>query len=281
MMIPVDEISHPTSTNSVQIYTGEGYTAHMQRPQHPWSAPFCPTQDHLRVESHASSYWRESINLLQQHVVFGTKRVKPGEELYRCGEEFEKLYLISAGMFKVMNLTLDGREQLAGIYFKGDWLGFDGIPNGQYGCTAIALDVGEVWSVKYETLLQVSAKQPELMRIVLAAMSAQLAHNRDVMLSMGTLASDERVCDFLLQWANALAERGMRTDQFNVYLSRADIGNYLGLRIESVSRSLTRLAQIGLIEFNEKGRRAISIPNLGALSEFIQKNSEKPKALLQ
>lgn len=233
------------------------------------------------TDSHPSPCWRESLNLMQQHMVFGTRKVKAEEELYRCGEKFEKLYLISTGMFKVMNLTSDGREQLAGIYFRGDWLGFDGIPNAQHGCTAISLDVGEVWSVQYEKLLEVSAKEPELMRIVLAAMSEQLAHNRDVMLSMGTLAADQRVCDFLLQWANALAERGLRTDQFNVYLSRADIGNYLGLRIESVSRSLTRLARYGLIEFNEKGRRAISIPDLGALSEFIQKSAEKSNSFFQ
>ena len=107
------------------------------------------------------------------------------------------------------------------------------------------------------------------MRVVLAAMSAQLARNRDAMLSMGTLAADARVGDFLLQWANSLAERGLRTDQFNVHMTRAEMGNYLGMRLESVSRALSRLARCGVIEFNEKGRRDISIPSLSALSDFV------------
>jgi CRP/FNR family transcriptional regulator len=80
---------------------------------------------------------------------------------------------------------------------------------------------------------------------------------------------------FLLQWAHSLAERGMRTDQINVHMSRADIGNYLGLRLESVSRALSRLSRCGVIRFNEKGRRDISIPSLEALSNFIHDSADR------
>jgi CRP/FNR family transcriptional regulator len=238
-----------------------------------------PGNTHAGARS--SSFWRESLTLMQRHVTFGRRKVKADEPLYLCGESFDKLYLISSGLFKIVNLAQDGREQPVGLYFKGDWLGFDGIPNGHYGCTAIALDCAEVWTVRYDSLLLASLKEPILMRMMFAAMSAQLAHNRDVMLSMGTLTADARVCDFLLQWANSLAERGLRTDQFNVYLTRADIGHYLGLRLESVSRALTKLARCGIIQFNEKGRREISIPNLDALSDFIQRNSEPATASTQ
>lgn len=221
-----------------------------------------------------TSFWRESLILLQRHMSYGRRKIRADESVYLCGESFENVYVISSGLFKIVNLTTDGREQPVGVYFKGDWLGFDGIPTGQYGCSAIALDSGEVWSVSYESLLLSCAREPMLMRVVLAAMSAQLAHNRDALLSMGTLPADARVCDFLLQWAHALEERGLRTDQFNVYLTRADIGHYLGLRLESVSRALSRLARCGIIEFNEKGRREISIPDLDALSDFIQRTSD-------
>jgi CRP/FNR family transcriptional regulator len=119
------------------------------------------------------------------------------------------------------------------------------------------------------------------MRVVLAAMSAQLARNRDMTLSMGTLAADARVGDFLLQLANALEERGQRTDQINVRMTRADMGNYLGLRLESVSRALSRLARCGIIEFNERGRRQISIPSMSALSEFIQNSTGHVAPTLQ
>lgn len=222
----------------------------------------------------AKSFWRESLALMEQHLPFGRRKVQNEDQIYQCGQVFDTLYLISTGLFKIVNLSADGREQPAGLYFKGDWLGFDGIPSGRYGCSAIALDSGEVWSIRYDTLLQVSAKEPLIMRLVLAAISAQLARNRDAALSMGTLPADARVADFLLQWAHCLAERGMRTDQINVHMSRADMGDYLGLRLESVSRALSRLARCGVILFNEKGRRDITIPNLEALSDFIQHRAD-------
>lgn len=229
----------------------------------------------------SKSFWRESLALMEQHVVFGRRKVLPEQEVYQCGQSFDTLYLVSSGLFKIVNLMPDGREQAVGLYFKGDWLGFDGIPTGRYGCSAIALDVGEVWTIRYDALLQASAKEPMLMRVLLAAISAQLGRNRDATLSMGTLTADARVADFLLQWARSLAERDMRTDQINVHMSRADMGNYLGLRLESVSRALTRLAQCGVIQFNERGRRDISIPSLDALSQFIQQSAETPAQLMQ
>ncbi len=238
---------------------------------------YAPHQSDVR----SSSFWRESLLMMEKYVTFGRRKVRADDKVYLCGESFEKLYLINAGLFKIVNLAPDGREQPAGLYFQGEWLGFDGIPTGQHGCSAIALTTGELWTVRYDSLLQTSAREPMLMRVVFAAMSAQLAHNRDLMLSMGTLSADARVCNFLLQWANSLAERGLRTDQFNVYLSRADIGHYLGIRLESVSRALSKLARCGIIQFNEKGRREVSIPNLDALTDFIQKNTEITPSVLQ
>ena len=241
------------------------------RPRGSESGPV-PAPGHAGTRSH--SFWRESLALMEQHVTFERCRFRADEEIYRCGQEFETLYLINSGLFKIMNLAPDGREQPAGLFFKGDWLGFDGIPTGFHGCSATALDIGELWSIRYDTLLQASAREPMLMRLVLAAVSAQLARNRDATLSMGTLSADARVADFLLQWAHSLEERGMRTDQINVHMSRAEIGNYLGLRLESVSRALSKLAHCGIIQFSEKGRRDISIPNVGALSDFIGKSAD-------
>lgn len=227
------------------------------------------------------SFWRESLTLMEQYLVFGRRKVKINDQIYRCGEPFDTLYLISSGLFKIVNLAPDGREQPAGLYFKGDWLGFDGIPKGRYGCSAVALDSGEVWTIRYDVLLQACAREPMLMRVLLAAMSGQLARNRDAMLSMGTLSADARVADFLLQWAHSLAERGLRTDQINVHMTRADMGHYLGLTLESVSRALSRLARCGVVEFREKGRRDISIPSLTALSNFIQNVADPSTSVIQ
>ena len=224
--------------------------------------------------------WQQSLSLVEQCVAFGRRRVRPGERVYLCGQPFDKLYLVNSGLFMIMNLTADGREQPAGLYFKGDWLGFDGILGGHYGCSAISLDYGEVWTLDYDTLQRASTTEPMVLRVLLAAMSEQLEVSRNAMLSMGTLAADARVADFLLWWAQALAERGMRTDQINVHMTRADMGHYLGLTLESVSRALSRLARCGVIEFHEKGRRDISIPKLERLRDFIQNSAEPDTTFL-
>jgi CRP/FNR family transcriptional regulator len=103
-------------------------------------------------------------------------------------------------------------------------------------------------------------------------MSREIGRDRDSMLALTTLPADARVADFLRQWAEALAERGLRNDCITLRLSRAEIGNYLGMTLESVSRALSRLARASVISFAEKGRRDISIPEVRALQAFIQRS---------
>jgi CRP/FNR family transcriptional regulator len=128
-------------------------------------------------------------------------------------------------------------------------------------------------------LQRASAANPELMRSVLNAMSTQLASSRDAMLSISTLTADARVADFLLTWAHSLEQRGHRTDHIILSLSRADMGHYLGLTLESVSRALCKLARCGIIEFREKDRRDICIPHLNSLSDFIQDGADQAKPM--
>jgi CRP/FNR family transcriptional regulator len=225
--------------------------------------------------------WRENLERLQQHLQIGRRKLKAQDRVYACGQNFEHLYLVHTGLFKVITLTADGRERGADLVFDGDWLGFDGIHTGRHSCMAVALDMAEVWTIRYDSLLAVARQEPQVLAQVLRAISEQLARNRDLALSLRTLSADARVAEFVLQWARSLAERGRRTDQFTLCMSRADIGDFLGLRLESVSRALTRMAQCGVIEFNERGRREISIPDLQALNLFIQEHADASRAVLQ
>ena len=101
-------------------------------------------------------------------------------------------------------------------------------------------------------------------------MSRDLARDRNSLMSVCTLPADARVADFLRNWARALARRGLRTDQLTIRMTRAEIGNHLGLTLETVSRGLSRLAKCGLVRFADKGRREIQIPDVGALDGFVQ-----------
>jgi CRP/FNR family transcriptional regulator, anaerobic regulatory protein len=213
--------------------------------------------------------WRQDLAMLEASLPFSRRLLHAGDAVYQAGDAFSCLFIINAGQFKSVNYTADGRGQVVGLHFKGAWLGFDGIAGGHYSCDATALDTAEVWALRYDDLLQAGAQQPQLMRALHAAMSQQIGRECDNLLSLGTLPADARVANFIHDWAESLAACDLRTDQIRLHMSRAEIGNYLGMTLETVSRALRRLADRGVIRFDEKGRRDISIPCLQALREAI------------
>ena len=196
--------------------------------------------------------------------------VHAGDVIYQAGERFGNLYVLNAGFIKIVNLTADGREQLVGLKFRGDWLGFDGIATGQYSCDAVAMDTGEVWTLRYDALLAACLRQPALLTVLHEAMSREIAQDRNSLMSVCTLPADARVAEFLHNWAGSLARRGLRADQITLRMTRAEIGNYLGMTLVTVSRALSKLARGQVIMFPEKGRRDIRIPDVRALSAFVQ-----------
>lgn len=250
------------------------------------SAPRLPNLAPLRAGPGAATGTRWLIEdtlqrLRDSGLPLQRRLVHAGDTVYRCGEAFRELYVLHSGFFKVVTVTADGREQVVGLHFKGDWLGFDGIAAGSYTCDAVALDVGEVWSLDYEALLTLSVSEPGLTGMLHAAMSRQMARERESILSLCTLSADARVADFLRQWVEALDKRGLRTDRITLCLSRAEIGNFLGMTLESVSRALSRLAREGVIDFAEKGRRHVQIPDPRALGAYIERSLAQGSAALQ
>ncbi|MCU0921542.1 MAG: Crp/Fnr family transcriptional regulator [Burkholderiaceae bacterium] len=229
----------------------------------------------------ASQSIADTLALLNE--VFAPQRriVHAGDLIYQSGERFGNLYVLNSGFFKIVNLAPDGRELVVGLKFRGDWLGFDGIAGGRYSCDAVAMDTGEVWVLRYDRMLAACARQPELMKLLHEAMSREIAHDRDSLMSVCTLSADARVADFLRYWAESLARRGMRTDQITLRMTRAEIGNYLGMTLETVSRALSRLARCQLIHFAEKGRRDIQIPQVEALADYVQRSLAPADVVLQ
>ncbi|HET7795665.1 MAG TPA: Crp/Fnr family transcriptional regulator [Rhizobacter sp.] len=212
----------------------------------------------------------EALKLVHDTLPVTRRLLHAGDKAYEAGERFECLHIINSGIFKLVNLAADGREQVVALQFKGDWLGFDGIGSGRYNCDAIAMDTGEVWTVRYDALLRACATQPALIALLHGAMSRELTRDRDAMLSICTLPADARVADFLRNWAQSLSSRGLRNDQITLRMTRAEIGNFLGMKLETVSRALSRLARDKVIRFSENGRRDVCIPDLALLEAFIQ-----------
>jgi CRP/FNR family transcriptional regulator, anaerobic regulatory protein len=214
--------------------------------------------------------WSESLELINQHLPFARRTVQAGHRVQAAGDAFSCLKLLNTGTIKTVNLAANGRAQIVGLHFKGDWVGFDGIAPGTYACDAYALEACEVWSLSYPAILKATSQVPELMHALHCAMGHELARHSNWKFSLVTLPADRRVAEFLRFWALSLQERNLRVDQLCLPLSRADIGSYLCLTLESVSRALSRLARAGLIRFDCRGRRTIGIPSLNALGEFIE-----------
>lgn len=229
----------------------------------------------------ASQHIADTLGLLQEAFAPQRRLVHAGDLIYGNGDRFDHLYVLNSGFVKIVNLAPDGRELVVGLKFRGDWVGFDGIAGARYTCDAVAMDTGEVWVLRYERLLQVCTRRPELLKLLHEAMSREIARDRDSLMSVCTLSADARVADFLRYWAESLARRGMRTDQITLRMTRAEIGNYLGMTLETVSRALSRLARGQLIEFAEKGRRDIRIPQVEGLSQFVQRSLTPADPVLQ
>jgi len=226
----------------------------------------------LNRQSGAAAGIGDQLDLLATHAPSSRRLIHAGERLYHAVDRFDRLYIVGTGMCKTVEVSEDGREQVVAVHFKGDWMGLGGIAAGYYGCDAIAMATGEVWSVRYKELIDAGSRTPALLSALHLAMSRELLRKRASMMALCTLPADARVADFLRYWADALAERGLRTDQITLRMTRAEIGNYLGMTLESVSRALSRLARGDVIRFSEKGRRDIEIPEVGALTKFIQRS---------
>ncbi|WP_255368859.1 Crp/Fnr family transcriptional regulator [Polaromonas sp. OV174] len=221
------------------------------------------------------------LTLLSGQVAPQRRVVHAGDVIYQAGERFSHLYAVNSGFFKIVNLTVDGRVQVVSLKFRGDWLGFDGIADGCYVCDAVAMDTSEIWGFRYEGLLAACVEKPMLLTVLHEAMSREIAHDRDSLMSVCTLPADARVAEFLRQWVLSLENSGMRTDEIKLRMTRAEIGNYLGMTLETVSRALSRLAREKLISFAQKGRREVRIPDANALSAFVQRCIAPAPSLMQ
>lgn len=223
--------------------------------------------------------WREALALLALHVPLARRSIAAGRPIQHAGDPFLRLHLVNGGACKSVCFGADGRQQIVALHFRGDWIGFDGIADDRCASDACTLNDCEIWSVNYAALLKVTARIPPLARLVAAAMSEQLARNRAWRNALGILTAVQRVADFLCGWQKAQRERAPQDDPIVLCMTRAEIGNYLGLTIETVSRAFSQLEHLGLIRILPHGRRHIGIPDRGALGRFAASRADKDRSL--
>ena len=190
------------------------------------------------------------------------RKVKRGEALYRAGETFDAIFAVRSGFFKSRVTYEDGRDQVTGFFMGGEILGMDGIGHGTHNCDAVALEDSVVCSIPYEKLEELSREVTALQRHFHKLMSREIVRESGVMMLLGVMRAEERIAAFLLNLSQRLAARGYSPLEFNLRMTREEIGSYLGLKLETVSRAFSRFHADGLIEVQQKLVRIIDIEGL-------------------
>jgi CRP/FNR family transcriptional regulator len=198
--------------------------------------------------------------------------VKRGDYLYRAGAELRSLYAIRTGFMKSCVLYEDGREQVAGFHMMGDLMGLDAISSDRHMCDAVALEDSEVCEIPFAVLERLSREIPSLLSHFNRIMSREIVRDYGVMLLLGSMRAEERLAAFLLNLSQRFAARGYSPLEFHLRMTREEIGSYLGLKLETISRVLSHFQDEEMIVVRNK---RIRITNMDALRALIGQD-ERP-----
>ncbi|KAB2928466.1 MAG: fumarate/nitrate reduction transcriptional regulator Fnr [Dechloromonas sp.] len=193
------------------------------------------------------------------------RRIKRGDHLYRAGEPFDSIYAIRSGFFKTDVLLEDGRDQVTGFQMAGELLGLDGISTEHHTCNAIALEDSETCSFPFSRLEGLSREIHTLQHHFHKVMSREIVRDHGVMMLLGTMRAEERLAAFLLNLSQRFTARGFSHAEFYLRMTREEIGSYLGLKLETVSRAFSRFQEEGYIAVQQKHIRILDVNGLKAL----------------
>lgn len=169
------------------------------------------------------------------------RTVRRGEVLFRTGDRLEHLYAVRAGSFKTVITHPDGREQVTGYLLAGELLGLGGIASGEYVCEAVALEDSQVCAIAFSDLEIAAGRVPALLRQMHRLIAGGIVREQNQLLRLGTARGEARLASFLLDVSSRLAARGYSPKSFLLRMTREEIGSYLGLQLETVSRMLSRM----------------------------------------
>jgi CRP/FNR family transcriptional regulator len=188
----------------------------------------------------------------------GTRRkISRGESLYHNGEAFDSLFAIRTGFFKTSVTLEDGREQVTGFQMAGEIMGLDGIVSDHHTCDAVALENAEVCVMPFGKIEELSREVNALQHHVHKIMSREIVREHGVMMMLGSMRAEERLAAFLLNLTTRLHARGFSRSELVLRMTREEIGSYLGLKIETVSRTFSKLVEDGVLEVKQKNLRIL------------------------
>ena len=176
------------------------------------------------------------------------------------------MFAVRVGFFKSSVTSEDGREQVLGFHMSGELLGFDGIGSDRHTCNAVALETSQVCMIPFARLEAMSREVPALQRQFHRIMSREILREQGAMLMLGSARAERRVAGFLLNLTQRLQVRGFSGTSIVLRMTREEIGNYLGLKLETVSRTFSKFQAGGIVEVRQ---REIEILDEAALRRLV------------
>jgi CRP/FNR family transcriptional regulator len=199
-------------------------------------------------------------------IIGARRKVKRGETLYHNGERFSNLYAIRTGFFKTCITSEDGRDQVTGFQMAGEVIGLDGIVHDHHTCDAIALEDAEICAMPFAQIEDLSREVNALQHHVHKIMSREIVREHGVMLLLGSMRAEERLAAFLLNLAQRLHARGFSKSELVLRMTREEIGSFLGLKLETISRTFSKFVDDGIVDVKQ---RHVHILNTHALQEIV------------
>ena len=193
------------------------------------------------------------------------KRSRPlhrGDHLFRIGERFRSLYVVKTGSVKTFAPSEEGGEQVLGFHLPGEIIGLDAIEKNCHACSAKVLETSAICEIPFQRFEELSSSMPTLQHQMYKLLSKEIGHDTEMLLLLGKRSADERLAAFLVSMSKRLSKRGLSPTDFYLSMSRHEIGNYLGLAVETVSRLFTRFQDEGLLAVD---RKHVQVLNMGAL----------------
>jgi CRP/FNR family transcriptional regulator len=216
---------------------------------------------HLRKLCLPAGLSQDELREIEMHML-PHRRLKPGQTIYRSGDAFTCVYLVRSGFVKTLVLLADGREQVSGFHMPGEMFGIDGMALGRRPSDAVAISDCDVCVMPYDGLEALSRRIPALQRHLLQVFSQEVVREQRMMLLLGSMRAEERVAAFLLNLSERLTTRGFAAADFILRMTREEIGSFLGLTLETVSRVLSRLQREAVIAVEGKHVRIVSVEAL-------------------
>ncbi|MFT4192752.1 MAG: fumarate/nitrate reduction transcriptional regulator Fnr [Comamonas sp.] len=199
-------------------------------------------------------------------LVASRRRVPKGSHLFNMGDPFQSLYAIRSGTFKTTVSTEGGHEQVTGFQMAGEIMGLDGIVGDHHSCNAVALEDAEVCIMPFDHIESLSLEVPALQRHVHKVLSREIVREHGVMLLLGSMRAEERLAAFMLNLTQRLKARGFSSTEVILRMTREEIGSYLGLKLETVSRTFSKFVDEGMIEVRHRHVRIIDAERLRRLA---------------